>query len=212
MERSLSAYAVAIYASFPLCALWLADRAARHGRNDEILQTSGSRWRLRGIGATLLFLGLAVITAHLAAQRSERTVLMLHHSAERHEWHEVLQLAHAHKLYSVRHPRCEPGLVPRAACRSTCSPIPRAAARSWPIRRLIRTRFCWAGKPTSTSAQRVNQAGIMPTRILCCIPMHKACVCSRIAIVKQTDVSAVPQWPAEFNHGVWAEEQLRRLD
>lgn len=220
MERSLSAYAVAIYASFPLCALWLADRAARHGRNDEILQTSGSRWRLRGIGATLLFLGLAVITAHLAAQRSERTVLMLHHSAERHEWHEVLQLAQhvAPKLYSqyvihdVNQALYHTGRMPFDMFTYPQSGCPFVADSSLDPYAILLGRQA----DFHFRLGRVNQAEYYAHEDLVLHPHAQSLrLLSRIAIVKgQTDVArlCLTALRAEFNHGVWAEEQLRRLD
>ncbi len=102
-ERSLSTIAVAVYVSFPLCALLLADREARRrgrpaqtepGVADSARQESaGMGGRLRPAAITAVLLAAAVLAGKLAAQPQIRTVLRLHYSADCQRWDEVLQLA-----------------------------------------------------------------------------------------------------------------------
>ncbi len=103
-ERSLRAVTVALYASFPLCAILLADRAARRQREKpgeaspgiveaERRGSAGSGGRLRWMTVTILFVAAAALVGKVAARPNERTVLALHNGADGERWDEVLRLA-----------------------------------------------------------------------------------------------------------------------
>ena len=101
---SLSTAGMALYGSFPVCALVLADRTSRYRREDrgKVGSTGlgdgcqrlaepviGLRW----VAATVLFMVVAALAAYLALRRDLRTVLTLHQAADSREWDEVLRLA-----------------------------------------------------------------------------------------------------------------------
>lgn len=105
VERSVSGFAGALYASFPLCAALVADRAARRraaplaevcpadtlpGAHRGKLLGAGLRW----MAATVLSVAAAVLAGWAAARPEVKTVLALHVSADRGRWDEVLRLAH----------------------------------------------------------------------------------------------------------------------
>jgi hypothetical protein len=101
---ALSAATVALYVSFPLFALALADRTARGPRGNRTAtgppspeasrpQSAGSSAGLRSLAVTLLFLVVAALASRLALRRDERTVLRLHDSADHQRWDDVLRLA-----------------------------------------------------------------------------------------------------------------------
>jgi len=103
-EQSLGRFAAALYASFPLCALLVADRAAQRRRATPAelrpgdVHPGSSRSnvpgaRLRWMAATVLFAAGAALAGWTAARPQVRTVLALHASADGEQWDEVLRLA-----------------------------------------------------------------------------------------------------------------------
>ncbi|MDD4270789.1 MAG: DUF6057 family protein [Pirellulales bacterium] len=101
-ERSLRAVAVALYASFPLCALLLADRESRRRREPGqprpgIVEAGlhGSArpgGRLGWLAVTTLVVAAAALAGRIAARPDVRTVLALHNGADGQRWDEVLRL------------------------------------------------------------------------------------------------------------------------
>ena len=100
-ERSLDAVTVALFASFPLCALVLADRTAqRRGKNpDEVSPGTveaglvGASGRFRWAVVTVLFLAAVILAGRVAARPGIRTVLAMHDCADSQDWDELLRLA-----------------------------------------------------------------------------------------------------------------------
>jgi len=103
-ERSLSAVAIALYASFPLCAVFLADRAARRRRekpgeaSPSIAEaapheSTGASVGIRWVAVTILLVAAAVLAGKVAARPNMKTVLALHDCADGQRWDEVLSLA-----------------------------------------------------------------------------------------------------------------------
>lgn len=220
VERSLNAYALALYASFPLCALWFADRAARRERNGEVPPTKGSGTRLRGAVAIVLFLGLAVLTAHLAVQRSERTVLMLHDSAERQQWQTVLQLARQvkPKLYSqyvvhdVNQALYHTGRLPFDMFAYPQAGCPFVALSGIDPYTILTRRLA----DFHLRLGRANQAEYYAHEDFVLNPHAQSLrLIARVAIIKgQTDVTrlCLTALRDDLAQGSWAEEQLQRLD
>lgn len=102
-ERSLSAIAVAVYASFPLGALLLADRAAQRRRKkfgevpssavaDVPQESTKPGGKLRWMAGTVLLIVAAIVAGRIAARPNIRTVLTLHECADGERWDEVLRL------------------------------------------------------------------------------------------------------------------------
>jgi len=102
-ERSLNAVVVAVYASFPLGALLLADRAAQRRRKksgdpppstvaDAPRELTKSGGRLRWMAGTVLLIVAAIVAGRIAARPNIRTVLTLHECADGERWDEVLRL------------------------------------------------------------------------------------------------------------------------
>lgn len=220
IERSLSAYAMALYASFPLCVLWFADRAARRQRDGAAPLTNVSSARLRGTVVTALFLGLAVLTAQLAVQRSTRTVLMLHDSAERHEWQAVLQLARqvTPKLYSqyvihdVNQALYHTGRLPLDMFAYPQSGCPFVALSGIDPYTILTRRLA----DFHLRLGRVNQAEYYAHEGFVLHPHAQSLrLIAWTAIIKgQTDVArlCLHALRDDLTQGSWAKEQLRRLD
>jgi hypothetical protein len=112
-ELSLSAVALAFYATFPMCALLTADRTTRAVRGDPgpaqaaiTSQDKGATRARTPKAATVLLLAIAITASQLSLRRSERAVLTLHESAEEEKWEEVLRLSarvppHAYSQFVV---------------------------------------------------------------------------------------------------------------
>ena len=100
-ERSLDAVTVALFASFPLCALLLADRTAQRRRkkpdrvspNTVEAGSMGTSARLRWTVTTVLFVAAVILTGKVVARPGVRTVLAVHDCADNQRWDELLRLA-----------------------------------------------------------------------------------------------------------------------